>query len=425
MSARLGGGVCSAAGGVAGPHCLGSRHQGSTARSSDMDDLDGLFSAASPATVSAPAPAPGFPAPPVAQLQFPGQQQVAAPVPAPGFGLPPAMAQLPGQQAGLGEAMTPTQTTAASQLNNKSQIMGQFHTPPPTPQMGPVPPRPAPVLPGQMQQQFVSPPQQQQQPPQPQQLGGGAGAGLLASVSVTEPMPSEFDSMFAAPLSSGAADTVDGDLAGAGQGGAVAEEKAEEAEVKEEEVKEAAAEPERKVSFWSGLWNRSKDHGSKENILEEAGGDKKDGDDGERVISISSLIQQSSTLALSRLESVGSGGGGVRPPLAAGLWPGSAIFLAGWWRVRPREDRWPASSADPRHNIAAHQHWPQSPPHSSQPSCGSSCHDTETPSCYSCLRLTAFLPLLGNREMHSISSTLSRRRNYQFKCEPLHIYFTL
>ena len=264
-----------------------------------MDDLDGLFSAASPATVPGPSLAPGFPAPPVAQLQFPGQQQVPAPAPAPGFGLPPAMAQLPGQQAGLGEAMTPTQTTAASQLNNKSQIMGQFHTPPPTPQMGPAPPRPAPLLPGQMQQQFVSPPQQQQQPPQPQQLGGGAGAGLLASVSVTEPMPSEFDSMFAAPLSSGAADTVDGDLAGAGQGGAVAEEKAEEA-VKEEEgkeeegkeeAKEAAAEPERKVSFWSGLWNRSKDHGSKENILEEAGGDKRDGDDGESVISVSGLIQ--------------------------------------------------------------------------------------------------------------------------------------
>ena len=114
--------------------------------------------------------------------------------------------------------------------------------------------------------------------------------GLLASVSVTEPMPSEFDSMFAAPLSSGAADTVDGDLAGAGQGGAVAEEKAEET-VKEEEGKEAAAEPERKVSFWSGLWNRSKDHGSKENILEEAGGDKRDGDDGESVISVSGLIQ--------------------------------------------------------------------------------------------------------------------------------------
>ena len=323
MSARLGGGVCSAAGGVA-RHSTAWSAVTRTAHGSDMDDLDGLFSAASPATVpgpvpgfpappvaqlqfpgqqqvSAPAPAPGFPAPAVAQLQFPGQQQVAAPAPAPGFGLPPAMAQLPGQQAGLGEAMTPTQTTAASQLNNKSQIMGQFHTPPPTPQMGPAPPRPAPLLPGQMQQQFVSPPQQQQQPPQPQQLGGGAGAGLLASVSVTEPMPSEFDSMFAAPLSSGAADTVDGDLAGAGQGGAVPEEKAEaavkeaeekaEEEVKEEEGKEAAAEPERKVSFWSGLWNRSKDHGSKENILEETGGDKRDGDDGESVISISGLIK--------------------------------------------------------------------------------------------------------------------------------------
>ena len=181
MSARHGGGVCSAAGGVA-RHSTAWSAVTRTAHGSDMDDLDGLFSAASPATV--PASAPGFPAPPVAQLQFPGQQQVAAPAPAPGFGLPPAMAQLPGQQAGLGEAMTPTQTTAASQLNNKSQIMGQFHTPPPTPQMGPAPPRPAPLLPGQMQQQFVSPPQQQQQPPQPQQLGGGAGAGLLAGLEV-------------------------------------------------------------------------------------------------------------------------------------------------------------------------------------------------------------------------------------------------
>ena len=44
---------------------------------------------------------------------------------------------------------------------------------------------------------------------------------------------------------------------------------------------EAAGEqPERKTSFWSGLWNRNKDHGSKENMLEEAGAEKKEPDDG-------------------------------------------------------------------------------------------------------------------------------------------------
>ena len=104
MSARHGGGVCSAAGGVA-RHSTAWSAVTRTAHSSDMDDLDGLFSAASPATV--PAPAPGFPAPPVAQFQFPGQQQVPAPAPAPGFGLPPAMAQqLPGQQPEPGTIVT-------------------------------------------------------------------------------------------------------------------------------------------------------------------------------------------------------------------------------------------------------------------------------------------------------------------------------
>ena len=50
------------------------------------------------------------------------------------------------------------------------------------------------------------------------------------------------------------------------------EEEKEEPKTEEEPSKEAE-QPERKTSFWSGLWNRNKDHGSKENILEDS--DKK------------------------------------------------------------------------------------------------------------------------------------------------------
>ena len=39
-------------------------------------------------------------------------------------------------------------------------------------------------------------------------------------------------------------------------------------EVPAEESNKEAEQPERKTSFWSGLWSRNKDHGSKENILE-------------------------------------------------------------------------------------------------------------------------------------------------------------
>ena len=50
------------------------------------------------------------------------------------------------------------------------------------------------------------------------------------------------------------------------------EEAKEEAKTEEEPSKEAE-QPERKTSFWSGLWSRNKDHGSKENILDDS--DKK------------------------------------------------------------------------------------------------------------------------------------------------------
>ena len=297
-----------------------------------MDDLDGLFS--SPATPTMMSPGPqtqGFPPPnnvpsPVTQLgvNFPNNgfqsQQMPGPVQGmPGHQVPMMPGQqvpmMPGQQQPPGALMmTPTQTQAASQLNNKTQILNQFQTPPQTPALGGMmPPRPAPGIPGQQQQQQQQQmPQQfvQQQQPPPQQ-DAGFGDGFMQSLSVTEPMPQEFDDMFTGHQSG--ADALDG---GQTQGSNFFDDSRNQnqpqAEVKPvEEVKqeegqhqdgdqgnEAAGEqPERKTSFWSGLWNRSKDHGSKENMLEEAGTEKKEPDDGK--ISLLSPSESCESILLS------------------------------------------------------------------------------------------------------------------------------
>ena len=275
-----------------------------------MDDLDGLFS--SPATPASPtmmAPAPqqqqGFPQSPVNQMGvnfptgFPGQQMPG--MVSPGQGMPgqqvPMMGgPMPGHQQAPGSIMmTPTQTQAASQLNNKTQILNQFQTPPQTPALGGMmPPRPAPGIPGQQQQQQMSQQFVQQQQTQQQQQDG-FGDGFLQSLSVTEPMPQEFDNMFSGQQAG--ADAMDGGSTffdGSSNQNQPPQTEAptveEVKEVKQEEgqgnqdgdqANEAAAEqPERKTSFWSGLWNRNKDHGSKENMLEEAGTEKKEHDDG-------------------------------------------------------------------------------------------------------------------------------------------------
>ena len=157
-----------------------------------------------------------------------------------------------------------------------------------------MPPRPAPGIPGQQQHQMPQQFVQQQQPPPPQQ-DAGFGDGFMQSLSVTEPMPQEFDDMFTGHQSG--ADALDG---GQTQGSTffdnsnnqnqpqtevnpVDEVKQEEGQTQDgdNQVNETAGEqPERKTSFWSGLWNRNKDHGSKENMLEEASAEKKETDDG-------------------------------------------------------------------------------------------------------------------------------------------------
>ena len=210
-----------------------------------MDDLDGLFSAS---------PAPQVP-------QVPQATQV-----------PPSLL-VPGQvgQPGLvsGGAMlpiTPTQTTAAEQLQNKNQILQQF-------QQGPG--RPAPSLPGLAAPSSL--------------LAAPSSDTLTLSSSFTEPGPVEFDdNFFGAPAPAPAPaqaedfalDSVDGGNAffiGDPEAAPASVEKKEEEpkeETKtEEEPSKEAEQPERKTSFWSGLWSRNKDHGSKENILDDA--DKK------------------------------------------------------------------------------------------------------------------------------------------------------
>ena len=286
-----------------------------------MDDLDGLFSSGTPASPTMMSPVPQqqqnvfFPPAPVTQMGgvnfptgFPSQQMPGMVSPVPGMPgpQPPIMAgPMPGQQQTPGSLMmTPTQTQAASQLNNKTQILNQFQTPPQTPSLGGMmPPRPAPGIPSQQQQQQM--PQQfvqQQQPPQQQQ--DGFGDGFMQSLSVTEPMPQEFDNMFTGQQSG--VDALDGAQA---QGGSTffdgsnnqpPQPAAPVEEVKDvkpedgqpqggqegDQVNEAGEQPERKTSFWSGLWNRNKDHGSKENMLEEAGTEKKEHDDGKIMVMV-------------------------------------------------------------------------------------------------------------------------------------------
>merc|ERR1712168_1049289 len=114
-----------------------------------------------------------------------------------------------GQQQSATSMMTPTQTTAASQLNNKTQILNQFQTPAaPVNQFGGMmPPRPAPGIPVQIQQQpqmGMLPQQQQQQIPQQNNFNDT----FMSSVSVTEPGPVEFDDgLFGSPLKVGNTET--------------------------------------------------------------------------------------------------------------------------------------------------------------------------------------------------------------------------
>ena len=185
-----------------------------------MDDLNGLFSASPASPVASPLSPPVMP-------------------------------------------ITPTQTMAAEQLNNKTQILNQFQLPGGGGAVGMMlspPGRPAPSLPGLL-------------PPL-----------SSSSSSFTEPGPVEFhDNFFDSPALTqpepAAPDSVDGVsdfFIGDNEASppSEAKSKAEEAgteEVKTEEVEEANKETEqteRKTSFWSGLWSRNKDHGSKENILE-------------------------------------------------------------------------------------------------------------------------------------------------------------
>ena len=281
-----------------------------------MDDLDGLFSSGAPASPATVAPGPqhlGFPPAnnipaPVTQMgvSFPGQQMPGLSMPGQQVPIMPGP-MVTGQQQSSGTLpmMTPTQTQAASQLNNKTQILNQFQSAPGAPATAVggmmAPPRPAPRIPGQQQQmpqQFV---QQQQLPPQQQD---GFGDGFLQSLSVTEPMPQEFDNMFEAK--EGGDDAVDGGSNPFGDVGGTndqndqvppevqsevlaVEEAKEEDKVEEGQIKESSDQSERKTSFWSGLWNRNKDHGSKENMLEDAGAEKKDLDDGKLIIIISSI----------------------------------------------------------------------------------------------------------------------------------------
>ena len=255
-----------------------------------MDDLDGLF--ASPAPQGGPTTVmTGSPFPNNAQFannQVPimanpmMQQQQQFPPQMQGFPQLPAMQMSPPAPAPT-LPMTPTQTTEASQLNNKTQILNQFQygqaaAPAPMGGMAPhAPPRPAPAIPPQQQQvmsqpqQFVAPQQQPTAAPDP----------FLQSMSVTEPGTVEFDDMFGAgqQQSAQADDNVDGTVGGSTfymedgnkEQTPATEEVTENTETKEDEADkpEENSTSERKTSFWQGLWNRNKDQGSKENIIED------------------------------------------------------------------------------------------------------------------------------------------------------------
>ena len=271
-----------------------------------MDDLDGLFSSpapqggptalsampgATPFTNSAQFPNNQVPimASPMMQQQpqqFPPQMQ--------GFPQMPAMQmQAPAPAPAPTLPMTPTQTTEASQLNNKTQILNQFQygQPAPASMGGIAPPRPAPAIPPQQQvlgqpqqqqqQQFVAQQQQQQQPvPDP----------FLQSMSVTEPGPVEFDDMFGGgqqqqqqQQTAQPDDNVDGTVGGSTffiedgnkEQAPATEDVSEDTEKKEDgaDKSEESNPSERKTSFWQGLWNRNKDQGSKENIIEDSATD--------------------------------------------------------------------------------------------------------------------------------------------------------
>ena len=175
--------------------------------------------------------------------------------------------------------ITPTQTVEASQLNNKTQILNQFQSPAGA-MMSPAP-RPAPGIPNQV----PAPAPTQPQP---------GNISLIQSPSFTEPGPVEFEDNFFGSQSSTeqVSDNVDGSSTfyieesnqNHPQSSPVEVTTAE--EDKHDGIEDASAnkdatgeQPDRKTSFWSGLWNRSKDHGSKENILDDA--EKKENDDGE------------------------------------------------------------------------------------------------------------------------------------------------
>ena len=273
-----------------------------------MDDLNGLFSAPQQSVPQSPGVMPqntstfpmGMLDTPQMQMmpnnnnfqQIPMGQQPQMQVP-----LNNMANMIPGQQQFMGQQqqqqsptsmMTPTQTTAASQLNNKTQILNQFQTPAaPVNQFGGMmPPRPAPGIPVQIQQQQqqmgMPPQQQQQQIPQQNNFNDT----FMSSVSVTEPGPVEFDDgLFGSPVvTSGNQDNTH-DVTDSAVSFTIEspkiipnennEEVAETEEKKEEVEADGEATPKTpKTGFWTGLWNRNKDHGSKENIIDES--DKKD-----------------------------------------------------------------------------------------------------------------------------------------------------
>ena len=288
-----------------------------------MDDLNGLFSSAPASQAPSSMMSGGTFQQPFVNNQAPimgNSFQQQAPVmmqqqPAPMMQQqPPVMQQQPVmqqfqmQQSAPSLPITPTQTTEASQLNNKTQILNQFQSP--APMQAVAPPRPAPAIPQQQQQQQQQVMmQQQQQFMMPQQQQGSSDT-LMQSLGVTEPGPVDIDDMFGGGAGGGGQgqDNVD---AGVGSTfyiedssetkpqeqatspeGEQGEEKKEDEADKSENVTESentsAAEPERKTSFWQGLWNRNKDQGSKENILED-GAEKKENDDGKHSIVVSQV----------------------------------------------------------------------------------------------------------------------------------------
>ena len=206
-----------------------------------MDDLNGLFSAPqTPQTPQTPQVPPS--------ILVPGQQVQQ------------------GQQGSAMMPITPTQTMAAEQLTAKTQILNQFQQ---------APGRPAPTLPGLGQPSNL--------------LAAPSTDTLTLSSSFTEPGPVELDdNFFGAPAPAPAPtpaqdfglDSMDGgdsffigDTEASPPAVENKEEKPREEAKSEEDPGKETEQPERKTSFWSGLWSRNKDHGSKENILDDS--DKK------------------------------------------------------------------------------------------------------------------------------------------------------